>query len=144
MILEVLTDSRERVTYRDAETLEKLGSTYAGEQQQLRRLKDSTADDDFAPRAQLADLATAAVRDAHRSLALKQELGGMRMDFNAKVRAVLDDWINVGARGAAALAIVRCGLVETDTLMGFAIEVLILGEVGFARRLQPDLLQGVV
>src|SRR5271169_4518092 len=68
----------------------------------------------------------------------------VRMGFDSQGRAVFDNWINVRARGTAALAIAHGGLVDTDALLGLAIEILGEGEIRLARGLQPDFTQRVI
>src|SRR3954469_8111403 len=109
----------------------------------MRALERAGSDDDLTPRADLLQFLALAVFDADGALAFEQDAGGMRPGLHAKIGALAHIRVEIGARGAAALAVALGELVDAEAFMLVGIEILAQPELGFLPRLQERLLHRI-
>ena len=116
----------------------------AGQLQQLRGLERAGGNDHLAPRADLLQLLALAVFDADGALAFEQDAGRVRPGLDPQIGAVVHMGMDIGARGAAALAVPLRHLVDAEAFVLVGIEILAQAKLGFLRRLQEGLLHRIV
>ena len=84
-----------------------------------------------------------AVFDTDRALALEQDAGGVRVGLDAQIGAVAHMRMDIGARRAAAFAVLLRHLVDAEAFMLVGIEILAQAKLRFLRRLQERLLHRI-
>src|SRR5581483_9393989 len=112
----------------------------AGEQQELRRLERTGAEDHLAPRADRLRLLALPILDADRPLALKEYFRRACKRLDAQIGAAIHVRMHIGARRAPALAILLRQLVDPEPFMVLGIEILADAVLRFAGGLQEGLL----
>src|SRR6202021_794479 len=95
---------------------------------------DPTRDDDLALGPRGLHAIRRAVLDPYRLTALEQDAGRMRLGRDGQVGAALGG-AEISARRAPAPAVGGRRLVIADAFLGRAVEIVIGGNAGFARRL---------
>ena len=144
MVLQVLSDAGQMMHGGNAVPCQRSAVADAGEHQQLRGLECAGRDDHLAPGAELLQFLALAVFDADRALAFEQDAGGVRGGLDAQIAAAAHMRMDIGARGAPAFAVLLRHLIDAEPFMLVGIEILAQAKLRFLRRLQEDLLNGIV
>jgi hypothetical protein len=121
-----------------------VGRADARQHQQLWRLQCAGGQHDLAARAERAQDAMLAHLDADRAHALEQDALDVRVRLDMQVPALSDVRQKIGTRCTAALALFLRHLVNADSLLLDAIEVLRDRQAGLARRLDEAAMEGIV
>jgi hypothetical protein len=144
MILEVAADRREIMERRDSVRFQRLGVADPGQHQNLRRGECAGRKDHLAQRSEDSLLTFDEDLGADRALALEQDAQSSRASLHAKIGAPAHVGMDIGSRGAATLAIDLGDLIEAATLLLGAVEIAIERQLGFADRVEKQLLEAVV
>ena len=144
VILQVLSDAGQMMHGGDAVLAKGCAVADAGEHQELRGLERAGGHDHLAPGADLLQLLALAVFDADRALAFEQDAGGVRMGLDAQIGAGSHMGVNIGARGAAAFAVLLRQLIDAEAFVFVGVEILAQAELRFLCGLQEDLLYRIV
>ena len=143
MVLQVLADPGQVVAQLDAEGLELVLITDAGEQQQLRRTEGTGTEDHFL--GGMADLLDAIDLVLHpdRGLAGEHQAGDEGAAFHHQVVAP-GGRVQVATRGAPALALVGRGLGHVDSFLALAVLVRVQAQAVVLAGAEEGLVQRVV
>src|SRR4051794_30909120 len=99
----------------------------------MRGMECAGCKDHLAPRAQATQLLALAVFDTDRALALEQDAGGMRLGLDSQVAARCHERMDIGPRGAPALAVLLRDLVDTEAFLILGVEILANPKLRLAR-----------
>src|SRR5271156_3793221 len=135
MILQVLADSFELVHDADSVSPEFIRGTDTGEQQKLRRTECSAAKDHLARGFGCPFAPVAAVAQAGRALAVKDDSGDLRVRNDREVRPV-HYGMQIGGCGRAAFAVPVAApelgdLIEPSPLLFRSVEIAIATDLVF-------------
>src|SRR6185312_7287218 len=144
MVLQVLSDPRQMMRGGNAVLGERSPVADAGQHQQLRGLKRAGRQDYFAAGADQFPFLALPVFDADGALALEQDARRPRAGFDAQIRPRCEMRVDIAARRAPALAVLLGDLVDAETFLLLAIEILADPKLRLARGLQIDFLHRIV
>ena len=144
MVAQIGADARQIVDDIDALRLEVGGGADARQQQDLRRIDRAGRQHDLAPRPEPPHRPALPELDADRALALEQHARRLRARFDDEIGAPPHMRMDIGARRRPALAVFLRHLIEAETLLLRAVEILVDTELRLPRRFEKDLLIAVV
>lgn len=144
VIMQVLADAGELMNYGDTVLTDLFARADTRQLEKLRSLKDTSAEDHLAPRAIHSRLILLAEFHAHRSFAFEDDARGQSVYFHSQVAALARDGVYVGARAAAAFAVLLCDLIQTQSFLFPAVEVVANRIPGLPRSLEVDVHDRIV
>ena len=113
--------------HRNAEGVEQLGLTDAGQFQDVRRLDGSGGDDDFLVAAGFLGDAVLCVSDADGAFAVEHDFRGVGVGFDAQIRTGADR-IEKAARGGPAFAVLLRDLIIAEAFLAAVVVIFVAGE----------------
>src|SRR4051794_38812572 len=143
MVLQVLSDAGQMMPAFDAVFGKRRAVADAGQHQKLRRLERARRYDDLAAGADLPRLLALAGFDADRALAFEQDARRLRKSLDAQIRARCHVRMQIGPRGAPALAVLLRHLIDPEALMVPGVEILADAKLRFLGGLQENLLHRI-
>ena len=144
MVVQIGADARQIDERRDAERTKRRRLADARQHQQLRRAESAEANDGLAPRPH--DALDAALEDfsADCSLAVEQQPQRARVRLDAQIGPLAEMRPQIGARGAAALAVDLGDLIEAEPFLARAVEIVVERELRLARGVEEAVMERIV
>ncbi len=134
VVLQVLSDARQRMPERDAMPLQFVFGADAGQHQQLRRIDRAASQNHFPLGADIDRLAGLEISDAGCAFAFQQHPGGACIRDHRQIRPI-QHRVQIATRHAPSFAVFLRQLVGADAFLAGAAEVIVSYIARFERGL---------
>src|SRR6266540_5274443 len=142
MVLQIAADAGKLAHRRDVEAAQIFAAADSGKHQQLRRLESAGADDYFRSCGDRPQLLADLVLYAGRALAGEQDPPRTRAGDHLQIRSV-QMRMDVGARRAAALAVLLRDLKGAKAFLALAVEIVGRRQLQLAAGVEKALLEWI-